>query len=1052
MKKNIQSLALEKKGCAFADNKSSPTFLSTVVISLGGLGAQTLNKLKGKFTREVGECDHIWFRMIDSDEAIFNDYCMERPDGMLNDSPDAHMESGEMIHLYDQSLRDCLAPTVIPAYIDKWLNPALKGREIRPDGAQMTRQIGRAMLLNHYERVRHELEISLIGALHAPYRRPINIILIAGVSGGTGGGTVIDVSYMIHDLMNQYHASTNYTLAGYIFTPDAQFFGPVTYHSPENKAALERNGYAALKEIDYFMDLEETGSVYRLQLRDRTIECTRNIFDSCTLVSGYNEAGYLRETADIISCLTDHLMDMLTDTRVRMTYHMSQSIMSNDHAFIDQWFYHHPERRYFHRYVPYKYQVLGYNSIRVPRDEIFAYCVDRIYEGVLKEFKNFRIVNRQMLGRVYEAAHIQSPARAAAYAAEAWRVERTLHLDGYNKGMVRSNPMIAYYDACEVSQSEARKINDIMMTKLENDIYSSLKKQIDLIFDQYGPYVAMRAIQHESDRPTDDGPNEPFFGVYEQLIKLSAAMTEQEAAYRRAGNADLIRAKADNATRLFSRSQDMAEYVSECCSQAVERYLNPVLYNALSKVLLNVAARMNDYNSKLFSVYTAIMDEVQYILSRDGDYFSRRMRARIGTKELYSVDLFHCGAEHADRFKKYLDEFIDRIPVHALAQNYIRSMRDNKEKWLGQPDERNFDVAGEVRTLMDDCLSMSNIVPRNIEKFIAAAFYPDPLTPAQLDVFWFDDAQDGPKMQALNAAAHYILQTLEDGAKTMACSGRMIPLDEFGKKYYFGELQDTPTLSGILAKLLYNRYNPQYTRYHPHISVSNTRDRFIYTARYYGLPMYILKGMGEYNEQYVRNPALGMHLDEKDQDWSRFQNPFTIDSVALDIMNEGKQPSVIDTYPDRIILDEVEKQTRYGLQAGYVKVEQIPAADTRLTLHEISAVPDDMERFKQELYDEALHAHAEEREVDIITFMSTHGFELDQVLVSAGDTDIDLGLMDFENASAQDKYTKYRDIPVPVEDIYKWLRKSIRYMDILEKDYMIFKELEQVLKEAAKES
>ena len=70
MKKNIQSLALEKKGCAFADNKSSPTFLSTVVISLGGLGAQTLNKLKGKVTREVGECDHIWFRMIDSDEAI----------------------------------------------------------------------------------------------------------------------------------------------------------------------------------------------------------------------------------------------------------------------------------------------------------------------------------------------------------------------------------------------------------------------------------------------------------------------------------------------------------------------------------------------------------------------------------------------------------------------------------------------------------------------------------------------------------------------------------------------------------------------------------------------------------------------------------------------------------------------------------------------------------------------------------------------------------------------------------------------------------------------
>ena len=241
-KDKLRKLELERGGVAFADYKSSPTPIPTVVISLGGLGARTLNTLKGKFTRDIGECDHIWFRMIDSDEATFDDFCKERHGGMFNDSSDAHMESEETISLYERVPAGVLAPAVIPPYIDKWLNPALKGRQFGNSGAQMTRQIGRVMVLNYtvYERVRHELKISLIEALHSAHGGPINIILIAGVSGGTGGGIVTDVSYMIHDLMEQYHAPANYKLAGYIFTPDAQFTVPAIAANKVIKAALER--------------------------------------------------------------------------------------------------------------------------------------------------------------------------------------------------------------------------------------------------------------------------------------------------------------------------------------------------------------------------------------------------------------------------------------------------------------------------------------------------------------------------------------------------------------------------------------------------------------------------------------------------------------------------------------------------------------------------------------------------------------------------------------------------------------------------------------------
>ena len=1048
-KENLSSLALKRKGCAFADYKSSPTPIPTVVISLGGLGAETLNTLKGKFTREVGECDHIWFRMIDTDEETLRRFDKLSYFGLSYYLSDAHMESGEMIHLYDQSLRSCLAPAMIPAYIDKWLNPALKGSKIRPDGAQMTRQIGRTMLVHDsvYSRVSQNLEIILNEAIKAAFGGRVRVILIAGVSGGTGSGSVIDVAYMIHDLMRRL-ACRNYNLAGYIFTPDAQLAVPGIAAIPTIRANLERNGYAALKEIDYFMNLEETGGVYRLQLMNNTVECARNIFDSCTLVSGYNEAGELRSTIDTISSVTDHLMDMLTVFKYAVDGIVKRTPFEIDlgpaiHVYNAQWFYEHPQRRLYHRYASYKYQILDYNSIRIPRDEIFAYCVDRIYEGVLNEFKNFRNVNRQMLGRVFEASHTTNPDYLTLFAELLCEVDRNISLDGhnkrYNKRMVKTNPMVAYDDACEVAQSEAGRINSALMGKLENNIYDALKLQIDLIFDVYGPYVALCAIRHEKSCLTDGDPNEPFYGVYEQLIRLSDALTSKETGGRKTVDAQIIREKADIATRLLGFTFDMEAYVSECCSQAAEIYLDPVFFHALSKAVRNVAARIYDY-SKQFWEYTAIMDEVQYILSKDGDYFSRGHVT--GTEKLYPVDLINSSPERAKRLQHYLDDFISQVSAQDIAHLFIKSMRDNKEKWLGQQNEKNFDVAGEVRAIMDGCLVQISKIPEIVEKFVVAAYHPKYLTPVELDAIWGDNTPTGPKMQALNAAAHHILQTLGNGARAMAHSAGVIPLDEFGKDYFVSALQDTPTLNRILADLFNARYQTR-------IAVSNSRDKFIYASQYFGLPMYILKGMDEYNEQYVRNPAPGMHMDERDQDWSRFQNPYTIDSVALDLEKNGKHFDEIYKYPDRVILDEVEKQTRYGLQAGYVEVGQIPWNVTGLTLFDITNQPSDIEQFNKELYEEALDAYSHAYKVDLIPFMERHGFILNQVFVSAGDTDIDLSLIDFEQASAADKETKYKNIPVPVEDVYKWLRKSIRYMDILEKDYELFKELEEVLKMAA---
>ena len=1028
-KDQLRNLELKRGGVAFAHQKSSPAPNPTIVISLGGLGARTLNTLKTKFVREIGQSDHIWFRMLDTDEYTFREYCKETRDSKFEDTEKAIMDREEIILVNDPAITNILDPAMIPAYIDQWLDPALKRRRIDCNGAQQTRQIGRVMLTNDtvYHNVRSNLDEIIHEAICISFPRhcEVNIILISSITGGTGSGMVIDLSYMIHDLMREQGYS-NYNLAGYIYMPDAQFSLPGIADSPVWKANLIGNGYAALKEIDYFMNLEETEGRYRLQLMNTVVESNKNIFSSCTLVSGYSESGGLRNLDENISCLTDHLLDMLTDIEVTqngIAHQMSDSILSNDHAFILQWFNQHPKRRLYHRYASYKYQVLRYNSVRIPRDEIFAYCADKIYQGVMEEFKDFRKVNKKMLKDVFAAAHISNPREVAAYAVQVGNLNRDLPFSGYTKSMVRNNPLIAYEDARHAAQSEAMKVNCQLMTTLENNIYEKLKRQVDLTFEQNGPYIALRAIQHEKNCLTDGDPNEPFSGIYEQLLLLRNAMREKAAECADLGNEYIILERAEKAVRLFGNTSDMTAYVSECCNLAVEQFFDRAVYSAMAEVLQNVAVRMTRYNSEVFEEYTSILDEIGKILREDAGEFSvysPRMKDTI----LEDIGKFN-------RCKYYLDDCIRDESVDALAHQLLRSMRDDKEKWLTQTHANNFDVVHEVRTLMDQCLIQNHMDPGMIEKIVVAAYHPDELTVAQLNALWADNNLVSPKMTALKEAAQYILNKLEYGARAMAHSAGVVPLTDYQSDYFISGLKDTPNLSRILNQLVNGRY---FTN----IAVSNSKSRFIYTRQYQDVPLYILRGMAEYNEEYARRSYPGRHMDEKGQEWTRMPNPYTIDSVAIDLMERGRSLVELGRYPDLQFLDLVKKQTLAGLDLGFIKKEKDPSGKTFLTILDAVKVAEDMESFKKELGRASWEACHEEKEFDLISFMCQRGFSFNSVRIDAGNTDVDLGLTDFRFASPADMASKYCDIPVPVEDVFKWLRKSVRYMDILEKDYKLF--------------
>ena len=145
-KEKLKELELERGGVAFVSERSSVTPTPTVIISLGGLGAKTLNALKGKFTRQNGKSDHVYFRMIDTDGDEFNNLLKVKNDGTVN--PTGNLEQEEGISLYDSAIANILMPGTIPPNIKNWLNSELLGIKLENNGAQQVRQIGRAMLTN----------------------------------------------------------------------------------------------------------------------------------------------------------------------------------------------------------------------------------------------------------------------------------------------------------------------------------------------------------------------------------------------------------------------------------------------------------------------------------------------------------------------------------------------------------------------------------------------------------------------------------------------------------------------------------------------------------------------------------------------------------------------------------------------------------------------------------------------------------------------------------------------------------------------------------------
>ena len=371
-----EGLLLSTGGGIITDpKKSAQQGETTIIIGLGGTGIDALKVVKRKVYEqlipdnpndEIPEYENIGFLAIDTDyidtgsngdgfHYLKNDECLAIGVPNLNAKMEADIERKQAEFA--------------------WLQPELNLLGV--PGAGTVRQVGRYCLFKNIDQIIAKISDLRAAVTKRTSNNKVNVHILAGISGGTGSGIFIDMCYIIRDLLGR-----DATLFGYFFMPDVNLNKAEIAGDPLIMNRIKSNGYAALKELDYTMSLNESGdsfSQYYGGVRLYSIEKTSEPpVDLCHLISSTDKNGvhisngYMYSMNVVGEYILSYLAQVQGNHGAGM-HALEHHLVPKPHL-IDMIEKKHGANL--------KYHILGASTAELPTKEIGTYLAARLYEKI----------------------------------------------------------------------------------------------------------------------------------------------------------------------------------------------------------------------------------------------------------------------------------------------------------------------------------------------------------------------------------------------------------------------------------------------------------------------------------------------------------------------------------------------------------------------------------------------------------------------------------------------------------------------------------------------
>ena len=143
-----------------------------------------------------------------------------------------------------------------------WMSiDAIEGR-LSTQGAGGVRQVGRFLLISKVDELKSKIASLCKTALESTDPN-LDVYIFAGISGGTGSGCFLDTCYIVRQALAELGRGSTGNIMGFFFLPDVVTSKKEVAANPLWVKSNNSNGYAALKELDYLMNLKAEQDHFR---------------------------------------------------------------------------------------------------------------------------------------------------------------------------------------------------------------------------------------------------------------------------------------------------------------------------------------------------------------------------------------------------------------------------------------------------------------------------------------------------------------------------------------------------------------------------------------------------------------------------------------------------------------------------------------------------------------------------------------------------------------------------------------------------------------------
>ena len=963
LQRNLKELS-SKEGGSLVKRIVKSKFSETgtvLFVGLGGMGSKTINEIKKIYAKEFEGSNRVEFLAVDTAEQDLNEITVGAEGGYVKTDEQFKIFDNNAIHLLENP----------PEEVKAWLGD-LQPRPIDNTGAQTTRQIGRIMLCGtqKYMDLRTAIsdKISALRGVDADVTHPTHVVLVAGISGGTGSGTFIDVAYMIRDILAYYDDKSIPTkLWGCFYTPDVQKTVPAIAGDPVKWTNLRRNGYAALKELDYFMT---NGShvvgapvVYTLRAPGGIIvKSSKPIFDEgCAFIVSPNTMN--TEVMDIVAATARSLIYMHQDvSNVAGTMQSILSSYSNTPGNVPTWLGQHVgvpsdvnktpdaagiDNTNYPAFMNYKYSSFGYNSVYFPRDEMMAYCANMVLQKVVDQWKNINLLNQDNVAEFASNHNIATIEQIVS------AIKDTMINMGYNEADLRIDKVknAQYWpkvlgggilgkvsdtnntmECAELKASD--KFGEFDTQDAYNTIVDSLTNGVINVLNsknfmsQYGPFCCIAILTGYGEI---EGCCDNFDTLLGQLEQVKRASNDHLEEVKTAMQNEASRLESDH-----NPTQGEIEVFIDACHEYSKACIENGIYNNfLEPVIVGVKEKLKEFNNETFEVFVPVMETLTKMLNDDATIFVNSNHRYYAGGQSFGMDAFGILTSDVKRqqFEQVLGAGINGASVASVANHFANSMfnQNSREKWVKykeKPDE----LADEIRNVFSDFFTP--FVNNLLEKFMVLAYNNNTqlnLDAQRLDQIW--EAQPNTpdaaiRDTAINIAATQIANQLKNGSSVLTSyeNGQSV-LDELSTVNMLMLLAGTPTLNDAIKA--------QFGGQNVEVGLIGDECKSVITSIKFTLPIALplIKGMKDFAQQYYAlsidaGTASGRHLDERSQGWVEYlPELYGVDAVEYYVSNKGRNDLSI-TYPndrnnqpknnDKQMYSLIRDAVEYGLSMGYI--------------------------------------------------------------------------------------------------------------------------------------